>query len=223
MRFARFEEVYLRSTRFVMTVAWKIPAYEADPGDMIGIFFGDPFTSVRQLQWAYTSALSTCDATVDAAACKTPGTEPVPWGSRKFELESAGAGRYGAVLFSKKRRLRILGEEWVCVNNRVRDVNGNPVRCPADAGQAILRSGIHACPPGEFSFDGNPPCTRCAEGFAQPDIQQTFCGQCPAHTFSGPRGYKGSEQCKPCPESAPGTFKVLSGPVFLHPAVAGPH
>lgn len=49
-----WERIRSVGTKLMMTVRWRIAEEEAHVDDMIGIFKGKPFTSLRQLIWAYT-------------------------------------------------------------------------------------------------------------------------------------------------------------------------
>jgi len=196
-----FEQVKLTGQKFFMTVKWKIPASEASVGDILAIMYGDGFQSYRQLEWSYTSAggAETDAACVDLldSGCKVQGSNPIPWGSRTFTIYSAGPGTYSVVLFSDKRKDRILSDSWECVHYEITDLNtGELAPCPSDRDDWIVHTGLAVCDAGTISADRVPPCEPCPPGSFNRRFAQTTCFQCPLVTIAP---NPGATECTPCP------------------------
>lgn len=101
-----------------IVVTWRIPDAEVHVNDLVVLFKGDGWTSLRQLQWAYASAAAINGETVCSGwlsdICRQPGTTIKPWASVLFNVDISGPGIYSAIYFSYLKEFRMLKANWTC-------------------------------------------------------------------------------------------------------------
>jgi len=173
----------------------------ADVGDIVAIFKGDPWDSIRQLQWTYASSPCTFTGWVDDKEnCRTKGDAPEPWASQTFKKSSAGPGKYSAVYWSKQKNIRILGSTFWCPNEA--ELQGKTTStnfaCPPDTGAWEATTGLFVCDKGQFSRNGQGPCSVCPKGTVSTVFAATECTSCG-------QGYYSSEnrrECFQCPRGS---------------------
>ena len=183
-------------------VSWKLPESGLNVLDIVAIFKGDPFQSIRQLDWMYPStSTTTCDVFMNDNNCRQAGTAVVPHGSTVFKIDSAGPGLYGVVYFSESRRLRILGTTLLC-NATASYPEG--IFCPPDQGGWEVTTGLYVCNKGQYSSNGLGPCSTCPPGTISAEIAGTKCTPCQQGFYSnrGTQDVAGSvvgDRCLRCP------------------------
>jgi hypothetical protein len=156
------------------TITWKLPESQIHVNDLIVIFKGEPWQNLRQLSWAYASAVATnsevlCGLYVDDA-CLKPGPSTKPWASITMEVDSAGVGIYSAVYYSYKKEIRMLASIWNCTVGV----------CPKDLGLWETDTGLYVCKPGQYSASatGGGPCIHCPPGTFSDSYASLNCTAC---------------------------------------------
>ena len=167
------ERMQFSGQQVTIFVTWQIPEVELHVKDLVLIVKGDPWTSIRQLQWSYASAAAvggetTCSGWV-GDTCREPGPNIKPWASIAFEIDISGPGLYSAVYYSWKRSARMLSTYMNC---SVQD-------CSFDRNHWVRDSGLYVCKPGQFSMtDGSGPCYPCPPGRFSDAYASTNCSAC---------------------------------------------
>jgi len=171
------------SQQLSITVTWRLPKEQTDVKYLVALFKEDGWTSLRQLQWVYASAIATLDDT-DSTLCKwasddncrQPGQITTPWASVTFMVDMAGAGNYSSVYFSTLKGIRMLTVSWLCDSEK----------CNIDNGGWETDTGLFVCKPGQFSSTGGTgPCTPCPPGTFSSEFASTKCDACPKAFYSG--------------------------------------
>jgi len=166
--------------QITMAMTWKLPAEEVHVHDLVVLFKGDGWTSLRQLQWSYASAPSINGETACSGwvgdTCRQPGQSTKPWASITFQVDGAGAGAYSAIYFSFIKGIRMLSTSWTCP----------PEDCNFDLNQWETDTGLFVCKPGQFSkTGGSGPCIPCQPGTFSSRHASTNCTSCPQAFYSG--------------------------------------
>lgn len=191
------EEVKLYGRQLTFKVLWKIPEQHTNVGDIVAVFYGDPWDSIRQLQWTYASATD-CQGWVDVSnACRQKGDKANPWSSQTFEVSSAGPGNYSIVYFSDQKKIRILGRSYLCPTKEQLpgDLTGGNFFCPEDTGAWEASTGLFVCNKGEYSTDGKGPCSDCPKGTISYVFAATECISCQQGFYSS----NDRTECVQCP------------------------
>lgn len=208
----QIEQVKLFARQLSMRVTWKIPEEALDVGDIVAIFKGHPYDSIRQLQWTYASAAS-CSGWVDDSGCRQKGTSIKQWASVTFRFDTAGPGNYSAVYFSHQKGIRMLVDTWHCRNEA--EFSGIATMdhfvCPPDAGGWEVSTGLYVCDKGKYSRDGQAPCFDCPSGTISDAFASTECTPCQQGFYANPKctedeaclaehiGLESQERCIQCP------------------------
>ena len=150
------ERVTKSGQQLSIVVTWRIPDHEVHVNDLVVLFKGDGWTSIRQLQWAYASAAAIngetiCSGWIDDT-CRQPGTIIKPWASVLFEVDISGAGTYSAVYFSYLKGIRMFSATWKCSAPGLHWVSTGSTKSPSEGEEITSEPLAAALRQNKFEF-----------------------------------------------------------------------